>query len=119
MSKRWDKSETGLFFNLLTHEGWHREVYQESQLSYDIIRRLVQGLFRPQVLYTPAYTTQLLTLHSTEPTTSIGRLIKSSQLFGLAATLRQQSPIQILTGSTLLDFSDNPRTGIDKPLHPL
>ena len=49
----------------------------------------------------PAFTAQLLTLHLfTEPTTSIGRLIKSSRLYGLAegtqATL-EQSPIQVLT----------------------
>ena len=37
------------FFILLTHEGSHREVYQEFQPSYDIFRRWCQGLFRTQV----------------------------------------------------------------------
>ena len=41
------------FFTLLTHEGSHREVYQELQPSYDIFRRWCQALFRPQVLCIP------------------------------------------------------------------
>ena len=52
-----------LFFILLTHEGSHREVYQEGKPSYVIFRRWWQGLFRPQVPCTPAYTAQLLALH--------------------------------------------------------
>ena len=41
-------------FLLLTHEGSHREVYQEFQPSYDFFRRWCQGLFRPRVLCTPS-----------------------------------------------------------------
>ena len=45
----------GSFFSILqTHEGSHREVYQELQPSYDIFRRWCQGLFRPQVPCTPS-----------------------------------------------------------------
>ena len=50
-------------FVLLIHKGSHREVYQKFLPSYDIFRRWCQGLFRPQVLCTPAYAAQLLTLH--------------------------------------------------------
>ena len=42
------------FFILLTHEGSHREVYQEFQPSYDIFPSWCQGLFRPQVPCTPS-----------------------------------------------------------------
>ena len=53
-----------VLFHTSTHEGSHREVYQEFQPSYDIVRRWCQRLFRPQVPCTPrAYTAQLLTLH--------------------------------------------------------
>ena len=38
----------------LTHKESHREVYQEFQLSYDIVRRWCQGLFRTQVPCTPS-----------------------------------------------------------------
>ena len=38
---------------LLTHEGSHREVYQDFQPSYDIFRRCCKGLFRPQIPCTP------------------------------------------------------------------
>ena len=56
--------QTHLFsFILLIHEGSHREVYEEFQPSYDIFCRWCQGLFRPQVPCTPAYTAHLLTLH--------------------------------------------------------
>ena len=57
-----------LSFVLLIHEESHREVYQEFQPSYNIFRRWCQGLFRPQVPF----------CINTEPTTSIGPLIKSS-----------------------------------------
>ena len=64
----------------------HREVYQEFQPSYDIFRRWFQGLG----LCTPQPTLPNCWLCiNTKPTTGIGRLIKSSQLYGLAATLRQ------------------------------
>ena len=43
-----------IFSILLTHEGSHREVYQEFQPSYDIFHRWCQGLFRPQVPCTPS-----------------------------------------------------------------
>ena len=47
--------EGGSFcFILLTHEGSHREVYQEFQPSYDIFHRWCQGMFRPQVPCTPS-----------------------------------------------------------------
>ena len=42
------------FSNLLTHEGSHREVYQDFQPGYDIFRRWCQGLIRPQVPCTPS-----------------------------------------------------------------
>ena len=51
------------FFILLTHEGSHREVYEEFQPTFDMSHRLCQRLFRPQVLCTPTYTAQLQTLH--------------------------------------------------------
>ena len=41
------------FLILLIYKGSHREIYQEFQPSYDIIRRWCQGLIRPQVLCTP------------------------------------------------------------------
>ena len=51
------------------------------QPSYEIFRRWCQGLFRPQVPRTPAYTSQLLTLDQHRANNQwIGRLIKSSQL---------------------------------------
>ena len=77
----------------MTHEGSHREVYREFQPSYDIFRRWCQRLFRPQVPCTPAYT-------DTEPTTSIGWLIKSSQLLRVSSNTQailEQSPIQVVT----------------------
>ena len=52
-----------MFFILLTHEGSHREIYQEFQPCYDIFCRWCQRLFRPRVPCTPAYTAQLLTLY--------------------------------------------------------
>ena len=78
------------FFILLIHEGSHREVYQEFQPSYHIfpqvVARVVQttGSVHPQ----PTLPNCQLCIN-TEPTTSIGRLIKSSRLERLAATLKQ------------------------------
>ena len=43
-----------IFYILLTHEGSHREVYQELQPSYEIFLRWCQGLFRRQVLCIPS-----------------------------------------------------------------
>ena len=52
------------FFILLTHEGLHREVYQEFQPSYDIFHRSgAKGCSDHMFCALPAYTAQLLTLH--------------------------------------------------------
>ena len=51
-------------FNLLTQEGSDREVYQEFQHSYDIVRRSgAKGCSDHRFRAPPAYTTQLLALH--------------------------------------------------------
>ena len=59
------QTQSIFFLILLTHEGSHREVYQELQPSYDIFRRSGakgssdhSGFRAP-----PAYTAQLLTMH--------------------------------------------------------
>ena len=52
------------FFVLLTHEGSQREVYQEFQPSYDIVRRFdAKGCSDHRFRAPLAYTAQLLTLH--------------------------------------------------------
>ena len=52
------------FFILLTHEGSHREIYQEFQPSYDIFRGGVKGCSDHRFRVPPACTAaQLLTLH--------------------------------------------------------
>ena len=53
MQNRQNKSGITFFFILLTHEGSHREVYQEFQPNYDILYRWWQGLIRPKVPCTP------------------------------------------------------------------
>ena len=53
-------------FILLIHEGSHREVYQEFQPSYDIIRRWCQGLFRPQVPCTASLHSPIASSASTQ-----------------------------------------------------
>ena len=53
-----------LFVILLTHEGSHRQVYQEFNPGYDIFRRSsVKGCSDDRFRAPPAYTAQLLTLH--------------------------------------------------------
>ena len=53
-----------LFFNVLTHEGSHREIYRDFQPSYDIFRRSGSKRYLNHRLRAPlAYTAQLLTLH--------------------------------------------------------
>ena len=65
------------FFSiLLTHEGSHREVYLDFHLP-KVVPRVVQttGSVHPQPTLPNCYL-----FINTEPTTSIGRLIKSSRL---------------------------------------
>ena len=75
-----------------------REVYQEFQPSYDIVG---WGLFGPEIPCTApvGYTAQTLILHQQRAHTQFyrTRLIKSSRLKGLTATLEWESPFQVLT----------------------
>ena len=83
---------------LLTHEGSHREVYRDFQPSLTSSAGGAKGCSDHRLRAPPAYTAQLPTLLciNTEPTTSIGRLIKSSRLYGLAAALRQHLNLSLI-----------------------
>ena len=79
-----------------------REVYQEFQPSYDIVRSWCQGLFRPQVPCTPSLHCPITNSASTQSQQPVNRtqLIKSSWLLRVSsnaqATLERESPIQVL-----------------------
>ena len=76
----------GFFKILLTHEGSHREVYRDFQPSLTFSAGGAKGCSDHR-FRAPPPNCQLYI--NTESTTSIGRLIKSSRLYGIAAAPRQ------------------------------
>ena len=85
----------------LTHEGLHREVYQEFQPSYDIFRRSsAKGCSDHRFRAPPAYTAQLPTLHrhrANNQYRTANQIQPTLNVSSNAQTTNAQSPIQVLT----------------------
>ena len=106
-------------FILLTHEGSHREIYQEFQPSYDIFCRWCHGLSRPQVPCTPSLHFQIANSASTQSQQPVYDSLSNQTVISNTQITLEQSPIQDQPRSTMLDFSDQTKTGISKLLRPV